>query len=230
MRDTRHLLRQVTAIVLLAAGAAHASGVERTAGEHTPIVGLPCEGCDAALDGTPAQPSTIARLAPAGEPGEPLRLTGIVRDADRHPRSGVIVYAYQTDHAGIYPPLDTPGGAAARRHGRLRAWSAADADGRYTFLTIRPGGYPDADLPQHIHLHVVERGCATYYIDDVLFTDDPRLTAAVARELDVGRGGRGIVTPSRVDGTWLAQRDIVLGQAIPGHPGCAVAGQGSASP
>ena len=48
-----------------------------------------------------------------------------------------------------------------------------DAKGRYTFETIRPASYPDATIPQHIHMHVIERGCATYYIDELVFTDDP---------------------------------------------------------
>lgn len=211
-------------IILLAAGAQHA-----IASPHTPIVGLPCEGCDAALDGMPAQPASSVQLAPPGEPGEPLRLTGIVRDAAQRPRAGVIVYAYQTDHAGIYPAAASASTESARRHGRLRAWAATDATGAYTFRTIRPGGYPDSDLPQHIHLHVIEPGCATYYIDDVMFSDDPRLTPRVVRELDIGRGGHGIVTPTRHDGVWQVQRDIVLGRNIDGYRDCSPQRDDSAS-
>ncbi|MBB5208370.1 hypothetical protein [Chiayiivirga flava] len=204
-------------ILFLAAGAHHS--VAGTPA-HTPVVGLPCEGCDAALAGMPAQPASSVQLAPPGEPGEPLRLTGIVRDAAQRPRAGVIVYAYQTDHTGIYPAAVDAPTDAARQHGRLRAWAATDAGGAYTFHTIRPGSYPDSDMPQHIHLHVIEPGCATYYIDDVMFSDDPHLTPRFARELDIGRGGHGIVTPTRRDGVWEAQRDIVLGRNIDGYRDC----------
>lgn len=194
-----------------------------SANAGTAIVGLPCEDCAVALVGLPAEPPTVARLTAPDEPGEPLRLSGIVRDADGHARAGVIVYAHQTDHRGIYPEEGLSGPAEVRRHGRLRGWARTDAEGRYRFETIRPGGYPDSGLPQHIHLNVIEPGCATYYIDDVLFEDDPRLTPTLRRKLDQGRGGRGIVTPVRSDGIWQAQRDIVLGAQIPGYHACAPA-------
>ena len=193
----------------------------RSAGAATPVVGLPCEDCDVPLIGLPADPPALVRLAPDDEPGERLRLTGRVTDAQGRPRRGVVVYAHQTDRQGVYPGEGGKGDDGIRQHGRLRAWAASDAEGRYTFLTIRPGSYPRSTMPQHIHLYVIEPGCALYYIDDVLFRDDPHLTAPVARKADKGRGGSGIVTPVRTADGWLARRDIVLGQNIPGYPGCA---------
>jgi protocatechuate 3,4-dioxygenase beta subunit len=186
-----------------------------------PIVGRPCEGCQVALEALPQRLFPTAQLAPRDEPGEPLRLTGRVMDAAQRPRKGVIVYAYQTDRTGIYPAHADPSlSDEARRHGRLRAWAMTDEAGRYTFLTIRPGGYPGSDLPQHIHLHVIEPGCATYYIDDVMFRDDPRLTPRFISRMDVGRGGSGIVTPVREGTEWQVRRDIELGRNIPDYPGC----------
>jgi protocatechuate 3,4-dioxygenase beta subunit len=187
----------------------------------TPVAGLPCEDCDVPLIGLPAAPPPVARLAPDGEPGERLRLDGRLTDADGRPRRGVIVYAHQTDWRGVYPGEKSDEDPGIRRHGRLRAWAMTDAHGRYAFLTIRPGSYPGTTMPQHIHLYVIEPGCALYYIDDVLFRDDPHLTPAVARKADKGRGGSGIVTPARLAGEWKARRDIVLGRNIPGYPGCA---------
>ena len=186
----------------------------------TPIVGLPCEDCEVPLVGLPADPPSIASLAPAGEPGERLRLTGRVTDAAGRPRGGVVVYAHQTDRQGVYPGERADADPGIQRHGRLRAWATSDADGAYTFLTVRPGSYPGSTMPQHIHLYVIERGCALYYIDDVLFRDDPYLTPAAARKADRGRGGSGIVTPVRRAGEWQARRDIVLGRRIPGYPAC----------
>lgn len=184
-----------------------------------PIVGLPCEGCEAVFDGRPDVIADRSRIAPPDEPGEPLTLTGRVVDAAGRPAAGVIVYAYHTDRTGIYPPPSTPAGESATRHGRLRAWAKTGASGEYRFDTIRPGSYPGRDVPEHIHMHVIEPGRATYYIDDVMFHDDPKLTPQQIRHLSNGRGGVGIVTPDRRDGQWVVRRDIVLGLNVPGYPG-----------
>jgi hypothetical protein len=40
------------------------------------------------------------------------------------------------------------------------------------------------------------------------------------RQLTLGRGGNGVVLPTfTVDVGFLARRDIVLGERIPGYPG-----------
>lgn len=188
--------------------------------QATPIVGLPCEDCEIALVDQPSNPPVVAQLAPASEPGERLRLTGRVVDERGRPRANVIIYAHQTNRSGIYPGERSSPDPGIRSHGRLRAWSRTDAEGNYIFLTIRPGSYPDSAMPQHIHLYVIEPGCALYYIDDVLFRDDPHLTHAVVRKADKGRGGSGIVTPERTQEGWFARRDIVLGKNIPDYPEC----------
>lgn len=183
------------------------------------IVGLPCEGCEAVFEGLPAELKSRARIGDARERGEPLLVEGTVRSQDGKARPGVIVYAYQTNAAGVYPP-HTQFGGNARRHGMLRGWALTDAEGRYAFETIRPGSYPSTDLPAHIHMHVIERSRCTYYIDDIVFTDDPLLTAAKRRQADTSRGGSGIVTPVRAGDAWRVARDIVLGKGIPGHEAC----------
>jgi protocatechuate 3,4-dioxygenase beta subunit len=186
-----------------------------------PVVGLPCEGCEAVFEGLPAELSARARIAPRGEPGEALDLAGRVLSEDGSPRAGIVIYAYHTDAKGIYPPITDAHGRNAERHGRLRAWAASDDEGRYAFDTIRPGSYPTRDVPAHIHMHVLEPGCATYYIDDVMFTDDPLLTPAQRRVHAVGRGGSGIATPVRTATGWQVTRDIRLGAGIAGHRPCA---------
>jgi protocatechuate 3,4-dioxygenase beta subunit len=197
-----------------------ALGVATPAGSAEPVVGLPCEGCDAVFEGMPKELSTRARIAPRGEPGQPMVLTGRVFGGDGNPRADVVVYAYQTDASGVYPAPAKSLSRWADRHGRLRGWARSGADGTYTFDTIRPASYPDQRVPQHIHLHVIEPGCATYYIDEVIFTDDPFLTPE-EREEQPGRGGSGVTTPTRdANGTWRVLRDIHLGKNVPGYPGC----------
>ena len=68
-------------------------------------------------------------------------------------------------------------------------------------------------------MHVIEVGCCTYYVDDILFDDDPRLSAEKRRQLIQGRGGNGLASPRKdADGRWNVTRDIVLGERIPGYP------------
>lgn len=68
-------------------------------------------------------------------------------------------------------------------------------------------------------MHVLEPGSCTYYIDDVMFTDDSRLTPDKRAKLTLGRGGNGVVSPRKDrEGSWVVRRDIVLGRAIPDYP------------
>jgi len=186
-----------------------------------PVVGGPCEGCEAVFQGLPRTLSATSRIAPEGEPGDPLVIEGTVTGPDGAPRLGIVVYAYHTDAGGIYPrPQDAPG-AAARRHGRLRGWAVTDGTGRYRFDTIRPAGYPGTSIPQHVHFHVLEPGRCTYWIDSLLFDDDPRLDAETRRRETHGRGGEGIASPTRDEGgAWHARRDIRLGAGIPDYEDC----------
>ena len=190
-----------------------------------PVVGLPCGGCLGPYEGLPVTLSAVARIAPVGEPGEPMVITGRVFGPDGRPRPNVIVYAYHTNAAGIYPEPDPPRSLESNFQGRLRGWALTDARGRYTFETIRPARYPNSSNPQHVHMHVVERGCATYYIDEMVFADDPmlqRMSAENLARMSPGRGGRAITTPRRdASGAWRVTRDIYLGQNIPGYRQCA---------
>lgn len=177
-----------------------------------PVLGGPCEGCEGVFEGRPRTLASTARIAPVGEPGQPLVIRGTVRDLAGRSAPGTVVYAYHTDAKGIYPPAST-------RHGRLRGWAVADAKGEYTFHTIRPGAYPGGGAPEHVHIHVIEPGKGTYWIDDLVFDDDPLLTPAARRQMLRGRGGDGLGKPSKgANGAWQVLRDIVLGRNVPGYP------------
>lgn len=181
-----------------------------SASAQEPVVGGPCEGCETVFVGQPKNLDWKAPIASPAEAGERLRLEGVVRNAAGTPVANVIVYAYQTDSTGVYPP-------GATRHGRLRAWVRTDDRGRYRFDTVMPGSYPGRDEPRHIHLHIIEPGRATYYIDSVHFADDPLLTAERRKRLRQ-RGGSGVTTRTGNASTgWRAKRDITLGQNVPGY-------------
>jgi protocatechuate 3,4-dioxygenase beta subunit len=209
-----NLARMITTVIAVL--------VSSDAVSKEPVVGGPCEGCEAVFEGKPAQLASLARIAPAGEPGEPMRVSGRVLGIDGQPRENVIVYAYHTDAHGIYPRPSKSHGRASDRHGRLRGWAISDREGRYAFETIRPASYPSRSIPAHIHMHVIETGCATYYIDDIQFTDDPLLSEAARGRAHEPRAGAGIVTPARrgTTGEWSVVRDIRLGINIPNYPDC----------
>lgn len=185
-----------------------------------PIVGLPCEGCVAVFEGLPDTLSPNARIAPEDEPGEPMRIEGTVYDQEGNPAPVVIVYAYHTDAIGIYPRDPAMRGTAAYRHGKLRAWVKTNEQGHYRFNTIRPSSYPNSTMAAHVHMHIIEVGRCTYYIDSIHFKEDPYLSKKEKKELLEGRGGSGLVIPEKDEnGIWQVNRDIHLGENVPGYPG-----------
>jgi protocatechuate 3,4-dioxygenase beta subunit len=189
--------------------------------QHEPVVGLPCEGCEAVFVGMPQDISSSARIAPEDEGGEPMVIEGRVVDASITPRAGIIIYAYHTDAGGIYPKDQRLRETAAYRHGYLRGWAKTDSAGRYRFETIRPGPYPASRAPAHVHMHVIEPGRCTYYIASIVFEDDPRLSDEDRERQELGRGGSGLVSPAReAGGRWVVRRDIVLGLRVPGYERC----------
>jgi protocatechuate 3,4-dioxygenase beta subunit len=172
-----------------------------------PDLYLPCEDCDAALEGEPEGWRTV--IASPDEPGEPLILRGVVLAPDgATPVADVVVYAHHANAEGLYANGSNET-VWSRRHGRLRAWARTGADGRYEFVTIKPAPYPSRTDPAHIHLHVIEPGRPPYWLDPVVFegefgVDDDYL----GRQGD--RGGSGVVALRREGETWIAERDIIL--------------------
>jgi protocatechuate 3,4-dioxygenase, beta subunit len=179
------------------------------AGQSRPDL-FQCEGCEAIHESSFEGLGPSTTIPPAGEPGERMVLRGRVLEPDgRTPADGVVVYAYQTNAEGVYPRRGDERGWD-RRHGYLRGWVQTDGSGEYRFETIRPAPYPGGRAAAHIHLTVKEPDRKEYWIDEVVFTDDPLVTAAY-RARQQNRGGSGVVTPERdAEGTWQVRRDIVL--------------------
>ncbi|MGH7560639.1 MAG: intradiol ring-cleavage dioxygenase [Gemmatimonadales bacterium] len=170
-----------------------------------------CEGCEAIHERSFDGLTWTAAISSPDEPGERLVLTGRVFKPDgRTPAPGVVVYAYHTNAQGVYPTRGNERGWD-RRHGYLRGWVRTNERGEYRFETIRPGPYPGRRDPAHIHMTVKEPGRREYWIDEVVFADDPRVDEAY-RAAQSGRGGLGLVRLTRDGdaGPWLARRDIIL--------------------
>src|SRR5437588_4849031 len=121
---------------------------------------------------TPAAPpdvSSLGVIAPAGEPGQRLVVSGTVYGPDgATPAPGVIVYAYQTDAKGEYHN-------DAQRVARLHGWAKTDANGHFEFRTIHPGAYPGRTVPAHIHFHIYGGGFPLQWTEELHFAGDPLL-------------------------------------------------------
>lgn len=93
--------------------------------------------------------------------GTTIRVTGQVLDENGGPVEGALVDIWQANTYGRYHHEDDPN--TAPRDPNFQGWGMVktDAEGRYSFTTIKPGAYP-ADKnwtrPPHIHFKVSRRG------------------------------------------------------------------------
>ena len=127
-------------------------------------------------DGSKANETTL--VSPQ-EPGEPLIVNGIIRDQQARPIKGALIYVYQTSAKGWYSDKapHISGMSGDEKYARLFAYLTTNQDGQYEIRTIRPAGYPNSNLPAHIHIEIKAPGNErTSLISEILFDDDPRLT------------------------------------------------------
>ena len=143
----------------------------------------------------PSNAPSTGRVAPAGEPGDPLTVSGTVVGADGAPVGGASLYVYQTDAEGYYGVKPT----TDNRNPRLRLFLRTRQDGTWSFETIRPGSYPDSRVPGHIHFEVSAPRFAPR-IFEIVFEGDPYITADMRsnpafsiRRIDSGRVTERIV-------------------------------------
>lgn len=153
------------------------------------------------VDEEPYREIAVA-MCPEGEPGEKLEFYGRVLDEHGNPLPKAAVIAYNTDATGLYVPR-----GSSSRTPRIRAVAVTNDHGWYRFRTIRPGGYPDSDDPQHIHLHI-DAAVHRHTYRTLWFEDDPRVTAAKRNALD----RETVIVPlrKRNDGTWTTRLDVGL--------------------
>lgn len=146
--------------------------------------------------------ATSAPLTMAGktEPGERAVLQLEIKSKDSTPLGDALLYLYHTSSKGWYSDkaYHVRASSGDQRHARLFGYLRTDAQGRADIHTIRPGGYPDGELPCHFHIELIE---PSSLVSEVVFSDDPRLTPeAKARSL---QQGFFVSTPSKSpDGAW----------------------------
>jgi protocatechuate 3,4-dioxygenase, beta subunit len=114
-----------------------------------------------------------------GEPlGERVILHGRVLDGDRRPVRNTLVEIWQANAAGRYrhavdrhpAPLDPNFTGAGR--------CITDDEGRYRFITVKPGAYPWLNHPNawraaHIHISLFGPAFATRSVTQMYFPGDP---------------------------------------------------------
>ena len=165
----------------------------------------------------------LTRHGQAEPLGERIVVQGRVLDEDGRPIPGALVEVWQANAAGRYlhdrdrhpAPLDPNFTGAGR--------CLTDAEGRYRFVTVKPGAYPwgnheNAWRPAHIHFSLFGRQFVQrlvtqmYFPGDPLFAYDPIFHAVrdpKARELLVARFDLETTQPEWALGF---QWDIVLGR------------------
>jgi protocatechuate 3,4-dioxygenase beta subunit len=119
----------------------------------------------------PAGAPSTGQISPAGEPGQPLTVSGTVVDAAGAPVAGASLYVYQTDHEGYYGVKP----ASDSNNPRLKLFLRTDAKGAWSFGTVKPGSYPSSRNPAHIHFEVAASGKAPR-IFEIVFEGDPFIT------------------------------------------------------
>jgi protocatechuate 3,4-dioxygenase beta subunit len=125
----------------------------------------------------PAAAPATGRATPAGEPGTPLHVSGVVVDANGAPIPSASLYVYQTDHEGYYGVKPE----SNNRNPRLKVFLRSDARGTWAFDTVRPGSYPGTRAPAHIHFEVSAPGHAPR-VFEIVFEGDPFVTPEMRRQ------------------------------------------------
>jgi len=125
----------------------------------------------------PPDTTWTAIIVPAGEPGDPLVVSGhVFAPNGQHTVAGVVVYAYNTDKDGYYSPDGKVG------HPRIKGYMKTDAEGRFELHTVRPGRYPGMHIPAHVHFNLWGAGYPVQWMEELRFAGDSYLTEAMKNE------------------------------------------------
>jgi protocatechuate 3,4-dioxygenase beta subunit len=118
----------------------------------------------------------------SGEPlGERIIVSGRVLDEDGRPVAHTLVEVWQANAAGRYLHKIDQHDAPLDPNFTGTGHAMTDAEGRYRFVTIRPGAYPwknhhNAWRPAHIHFSLFGPAFATRLVTQMYFPGDPLLS------------------------------------------------------
>jgi protocatechuate 3,4-dioxygenase beta subunit len=133
--------------------------------------------------------SDVLTIAPDDEPGKRIKVIGYVKNKNGQAVANALVYLYQTDSRGWYA-ADAPHvlmNEGDYRHARLFGYVKTDKNGKFELHTVKPSGYPNSDLPAHIHVHMTAEG---YHPSgtEFLFQDDERLKGEILNRAVINGG------------------------------------------
>jgi protocatechuate 3,4-dioxygenase beta subunit len=161
-----------------------------------------------------------------GEPmGERITVSGRLLDAGGQPIADSLIEIWQANAAGRYAhrwdrwpaPLDPNFSGGGR--------TVTDSDGRYEFVTIKPGPYPwgnhpNAWRPAHIHFSLLGRSfeqrlvTQMYFPGDPLFAHDPIFNSVRDPEARERMISRFSLERSQENWALAYEFDIVLGGRV----------------
>jgi protocatechuate 3,4-dioxygenase beta subunit len=112
--------------------------------------------------------------------GERIAVSGRVIDEDGRPIRNSLVEIWQANAAGRYLHKNDQHNAPLDPNFTGEGRTFTDEDGRYRFITVRPGAYPwknhyNAWRPQHIHFSLFGPAFATRLVTQMYFPGDPLL-------------------------------------------------------
>jgi catechol 1,2-dioxygenase len=167
-----------------------------------------------------------ASIVRSPTPGAPLFVEAIVQDRSGAPVAGADVDVWQSSTEGFYENQD-PGQSDMNLRGKF----TTDRDGKISFRTIKPAGYPipvngpvgtlvrmlgrHNMRPAHIHFLIHKEGFKTH-ISQVYVNDDPNLETDVqfgVTEALVGNYVRHESEPapgSDIEGPWYSLRQTFI--------------------
>ena len=133
--------------------------------------------------------------------GEVIYLTGQVSDPDCRPLKGVMVEIWQACRSGRYAHLADPNPAWLDPNFRYFGEFVTDANGMYSFKTIKPGPYPvgpNWTRPAHVHFKISAGLTARMLTTQMYFAGDSHLGSdRVLNRVPKPQQQRLIIEPTR---------------------------------
>ena len=181
------------------------------------LVGGSCEGCEAIFEYGDKKLLAVDSLPGFITAETKIKVTGTIFLSDgKTPAKDVILYVYHTNAKGIYPTKGDEEGWA-KRHGYIRGWVKTNADGKYSFYSLKPGAYPSRSTPAHIHPTILEPNGKYYWLGSYHFEGDPLLTDEEINPEFPRGGSSGLLILHKKGDLWQGTRDFVLGKNIPDY-------------
>ena len=137
--------------------------------------------------------------------GERIRIEGRVLDADSKPVDDAMIEIWQADAQGRYAhPAD-----ARKPNAKFQGFGrcGTDAEGRFSFSTIKPGAVPGPEGKQqapHILVAVYSRGLPRHAYTRIYFSDEAGTAADPILDL----------VPAERRATLIAKREQIAGAAV----------------